>query len=731
MPGYPAAVLALLGALVVSAPGSAEEGPDKGWPQEYAFPDGSTLLLYQPQLEAWEDFQALEARVAFSYRGAGEAEEILGGVRVAGDTETDMEARKVVLSGIRITDSSVPGLEPAKAGAAVAAVKERFPTGPVTIELDRLLANLEREEAVGRLEHVPAKPPRLFTSDRDAVLVLVDGEPILEPVEGTGLMAVSNTPSDLFWHTAGSAFYLRVEEGWMSAFKLEEAWEPSGTLPDDFAAIPDTPGWGAVREAVPGRPYAAADAPNVFASTEPAELVVFDGRADFATVPGTGLYFATNTESDVFLHGIDGEFYFLIAGRWFQSRSLEGPLTYAGDALPEDFSRIPPDHAAGRVLASVPGTQQAREAALAAQIPHKARVDRKEATVEVTYDGEPQFETIPGTEVAYAVNTSLDVFRVGGSYYMCFQGVWFVAAAPTGPWSVADEVPEAIYTIPPTSPKYHVTHTYVYDSTPVYVESGYDAGYLGAFVVGGLLVYGLLNADYVYVRACTGYCRPYYRHYHRYYRARAVHHRRDIHRAHHRHVFRHQIYGHGRHYDHRAGRYARSHTVRRHHAAVQPYRGPHAAWGSGTVRRASVANTRPQASTRTRAASTRVRSGVPDMYSGADGNIYRRQDGRWERWENGRWRESGEARPSRAYTPPAPAPSRLGEPVTQPRSLGTQPRAKAPVQADVQAAPRTPPRSLETDSRARTQGAARASQFQGYQQSRQAGAVRRGGGRRR
>ena len=45
-----------------------------------------------------------------------------------------------------------------------------------------------------------------------------------------------------------------------------------------------------------------------------------------------------------------------------------------------------------------------------------------------------------------------DVIRVGESYYLCVQGVWFVSPSPSGPWEVATSVPAEIYEIPPSSP---------------------------------------------------------------------------------------------------------------------------------------------------------------------------------------------------------------------------------------------------------------------------------------
>lgn len=60
--------------------------------------------------------------------------------------------------------------------------------------------------------------------------------------------------------------------------------------------------------------------------------------------------------------------------------------------------------------------------------------------------------------MAYATNTQDKVIKYGDVYYLCFQAVWFMSASPNGPWKCADNVPQAIYTIPPSSPVYNVTY---------------------------------------------------------------------------------------------------------------------------------------------------------------------------------------------------------------------------------------------------------------------------------
>ncbi len=143
------------------------------------------------------------------------------------------------------------------------------------------------------------------------------------------------------------------------------------------------------------------------------------------------------------------------------------------------------------MLPSVPGTPQAKEALIAAQIPRTATVKRNQPAIEVSFYGAPRFAPIDATTgVQYGVNTSADVVLVDGMYYLCRSGVWFVSPSPEGPWSVCDQVPSSIYDIPPTSPLFPVTYVAPYSSTPDEVVFGYLPGYLGSYVRDGMVVYG-------------------------------------------------------------------------------------------------------------------------------------------------------------------------------------------------------------------------------------------------
>ncbi len=207
-----------------------------------------------------------------------------------------------------------------------------------------------------------------------------------------------NTNWDLFQHGPTSTLYLRNESTWLKAADLKGPWAPAGTLPGSFSKLPAEENWKDVKANLPGKTVAPSAVPKVFVSLQPGELILLTGEPAYRPVQGTGLQWVSNTESDVFRMGTGGAVYYLVAGRWFSAPDFAGPWTFATPSLPADFKKIPLEHERSRVLASVPGTDQAAEAVLLAQIPQTARVNKKELKApEVAFQGDPQFTAIEQT----------------------------------------------------------------------------------------------------------------------------------------------------------------------------------------------------------------------------------------------------------------------------------------------------------------------------------------------
>ncbi|MCB2189288.1 MAG: hypothetical protein KQJ78_22960 [Deltaproteobacteria bacterium] len=466
---------------------------DPGWPRVFQ-KDGRELLVYQPQIDSWENYQKLHLRCAIAVKTGPAAKEKYGVAEITADTVTDHETRTVaVLPQSR--ELRFPNTSPAEAAVLTRTVDELYPPGrALTVSLDRILAYLDpAKHHTQKKVKLDLHPPRIFYSDRPAILVIFLGQPQFKPVQADNpdFLFALNTNWDVFFDAPQGRYYLRDQHSWLvTNDPVRGNWLPATGLPAALRHLPDNENWSEVRANVPGKPL--AEPPQVFVSLKPAELIVTEGEPNYNPIPGTRLMRVSNTKAVVFRDTADRKYYFLAAGRWFRAARLTGPWSAASTDLPADFARIPNDSPSAFVKASVPGTVEAEDAVLLASIPHTVRVNRAaQADIDVTYGGDPKFEPIRGTTVSYAVNSPQAVLLVDGGYYCCDQGVWYCGGSPRGPWVYCTTVPPAIYTIPPSNPFYNVTYVTVHETTPNAVIFEQTAGYSGEYVAAtGVLMFG-------------------------------------------------------------------------------------------------------------------------------------------------------------------------------------------------------------------------------------------------
>jgi len=722
-------------AKTANAPPAAARDVDGGWPRAFNTPAGALLLLYQPQVVSWTDQKHAVLHLAVSYTAKGATKPALGTVKLEADTTVAVGERLVNFSEFRITEPNFPTLSVGEVKAVVDAINGWAPREERVIALDRVLAYVDANQIVPKnVEGLKADPPVVFYSTTPAVLVNLDGDPIWSPIKDNELKFAVNTNWDLFQHSAANTFYLRRDQNWLQASTVAGPWKPAGALPASFKQLPADDNWKDVKAAVPGTTLAASQAPTVFVSTRPAELILVTGAPVYYTVTGTKLLWVSNTESDVFRLGKGGPVYFLVSGRWFSAPDFSGPWTFATPTLPEDFKKVPVGHPRSRVLASVPGTQQAAEAVLLAQVPETARVDKKQIKAPaVAYQGEAQFQPIESTKVSRAVNTDKDIIKVGDLYYMCYDGVWFVAKAAAGPWEVTGAVPQEIYEIPPASPSYNVTQVTVVEDNSDTVVYATAAAYTGMMVAWGCVVWG---SGYYYP-PYVGYG-GFYPYYYPYYPTYGYHASYNPWTgAYSRGVVAYGPYGGagvGARYNPRTGTYARGaaaygpYGARGAARAYNPRTGAYGAtrqgsnvygsWGQTGVQRGDQWATTSRVTNNVTGATTRrtetsgggsaitrngagignnsgvARTGSGDVYAGRDGNVYRNTGSGWEKHENGGWNSV-----------PQPTPQQR----EQAQQRATQARESGAANPTVG--------QLNRDSAARSEGA---------QRTRDAGAVNRG-----
>jgi hypothetical protein len=476
----------------------ADEVEGLTWPREIE-KNGTVVVLYQPQLEKLEG-NILEGRLALSVTPKDE-EIVFGAMWFKARISADYDKRTAILEKIDITKITFPDYtDTARVEKFKGLLTKEIESWDMVMSLDRILAALKDTESLKNIsEKLNNNPPDIYFRTKPAVLITIDGDPIIKDIQGQKFDYVVNTP--FFIVKKGNNYYIKGGKFWYESGNLTSGYKETKKVPSDinkFAEenMPETE-LDSISEKM-------ETAPELIVVTKPSELISTDGKPEFASIDGTKLLYVSNTSSDILME-IDGQHYYvLLAGRWYRSSSLEdGSWEFVEPSkLPADFSKIPEDSDIADVRSSVPGTPEAEDALLEQIIPQTATIDRKTAKLEVKWDGDPKFEKIKDTDVAVAKNSDKTVLLIHNTYYAVDDGVWFVADKPNGPWKVSDTRPKEVDQIPPESEAYNVKYVYVYESTPEVVYVGYLPGYNWSFAYGGCVVYG------------TGFWyRPWYHHY--------------------------------------------------------------------------------------------------------------------------------------------------------------------------------------------------------------------------
>src|SRR5881396_1480721 len=121
------------GSAATTTTGSNQSG-DPGWPRE-KYSNGTRLIIYQPQVDDWKNFQELSWRMAVWLTPKG-GKEVVGVVEMKGNTDVDNFAKIVMITNPQVTGTYFPSLDPATAERMQQLFKNFVPP-TITISLHR------------------------------------------------------------------------------------------------------------------------------------------------------------------------------------------------------------------------------------------------------------------------------------------------------------------------------------------------------------------------------------------------------------------------------------------------------------------------------------------------------------------------------------------------------------------------------------------------------------------
>ena len=220
---------------------------------------------------------------------------------------------------------------------------------------------------IDSIGEAPEVVPTVIRVDQPAALVVVDGDPVWSPIEGTDLLRATNTTSDLFFdptgaisvsapgetatRLAGSKYFLLSSGRWFTATTPQSEWRAiaSAEVPAAFRAISaDDEAVVHVLASIPGttqsrQAVARAQIPEI-AAIDRADAtlnVLYDGAPRFERIENTPMQYAVNADLPVIR--VQGRCYAVKNAVWFTAPRATGAWSVAA-SVPEIIYTIPSDH---------------------------------------------------------------------------------------------------------------------------------------------------------------------------------------------------------------------------------------------------------------------------------------------------------------------------------------------------------------------------------------------------
>ena len=190
------------------------------------------------------------------------------------------------------------------------------------------------------------------------------------------------------------------------------------------------------------------DPPRIIVSERPLRLMLIDGPPVTVPVESTQLEFVVNTDWTVFHHLASDAWYVLDQGSWLRNNMLASGRWFVARELPDDFRILQFGSDWPEVAAAMPPREPATQ-----PLPITLSYEPTEL---VLIDGSARWEEIAATGLQYVSNTSGDLFRLDGRYYLLLAGRWFSTKDLRRKWHPVRELPASFARIPADHPRARV-----------------------------------------------------------------------------------------------------------------------------------------------------------------------------------------------------------------------------------------------------------------------------------
>jgi hypothetical protein len=216
-------LLPLTTLLSVASPGFGQDQ----WPQTLNASDGSIIRIYEPQPESFKG-NTLKGRAPFSISQPGDtAEPLFGTFWAVATVETDKDARTVHILSVKVPNLKLArDSDASKINFIRGELEAGIPRLNLDLSLDVLLAGLDMStEETSLSKDLATAPPKIIYDNQPSLLILIDGDPMLQRNKEWDLDAVVNSPYTIV--KDDKTFYLYGARHWYTA--------PAATGPYNYA----------------------------------------------------------------------------------------------------------------------------------------------------------------------------------------------------------------------------------------------------------------------------------------------------------------------------------------------------------------------------------------------------------------------------------------------------------------------------------------------------------------
>ncbi len=213
------------------SPAMAQEND---WPRTVALDEG-TVTIYEPQVDEMSE-TSIRFRAALAWREKPGAEPVFGAGWFESDVQVDRFSRTVHPVELKVSQTRFPVEADVQSSLSKAMAQPSFASN-FTFSLDELEASLASTKAEAEAaQKLNTAPPKIIYRDRPALLVTIDGDPVLREIENSRYEAVINTPYPLI--RDGQNFYLNAAEGvWYRAGEATGPYRFVDKAPAEIAAL--------------------------------------------------------------------------------------------------------------------------------------------------------------------------------------------------------------------------------------------------------------------------------------------------------------------------------------------------------------------------------------------------------------------------------------------------------------------------------------------------------------